>query len=319
VFVFLGVAGARALRRESRRLGDATLMLLLCGTLGVVVYLNLRAGASLGWGVLPDSAPHEARERDYFFVYGFWAWGCLAGCGAMSLLRVRGWPAWAAPAIALLPLLGNWTVMNRRREPEADAARRVAHAILGSAPRNAVLFLAGDNDSYPLWYAQEVEGLRRDVFPVTMPLLSAEWYTDQVARRTGLRWPPHESVPGTEWRHEQQAALIARAARAAGRPVAASAVLTPAERSLLGSAWVLSGVDYRAGAAAGADSAAATVDRSATLPWMPTSSSRPPPVENSVDMAPQTMLALLECPRLARPEAMAKEQRDSLEVRCNFR
>ena len=318
VFVLLGGVGARAVRRRSRRLGDAVLVLLTCGTLGVAAYLNLRAGASLGWGVLPDSAPHEARERDYFFVYGFWAWGCLAGCGAAALVRARRWPAWSAAGVALLPLIGNWSVMNRRREPERDAAQRVAHAVLGSAPRNAVLFLAGDNDSYPLWYAQEVEGLRRDVFPVTMPLLSAEWYTSQVARRTGLRWPAHEPVPGTEWRHEQQAALVARAARAAGRPVAASALLTPAERSLLGSGWVLSGVDYRSDGPVGADTTSVTVDRAATLPWLPTSTLRPH-AGNSVDLAPETMLGLLECPRLARRERMPEAQRDSLEVRCNFR
>ena len=316
-FLLLGVAGARTLRRESRRLGDAMLMLLLCGTLGVVVYLNLRAGASLGWGVLPDSAPHEARERDYFFVYGFWAWGCLAGCGAMTIVRARRWPAWSALAVALLPLAGNWSVMNRRREPERDAARRVAHAILESAPRGAVLFLAGDNDSYPLWYAQAVEGLRLDVTPVTMPLLSAKWYTDQVAQRTGLRWPSREPVPGTDWRHEQQAALIARAARAAGRPVAASALLTGEERSLLGSGWMLAGVDYRSTAPAGAGTDTAVVDLAATLPWIPMAAA--PSTEDNVDMAPPLMLALLECPRLARPEALEKEQRDSLEVRCNFR
>jgi hypothetical protein len=316
-FLLLGVAGARTLRRESRRLGDAMLMLLLCGTLGVVVYLNLRAGASLGWGVLPDSAPHEARERDYFFVYGFWAWGCLAGCGAMTIVRARRWPVWSALAVALLPLAGNWSVMNRRREPERDAARRVAHAILESAPRGAVLFLAGDNDSYPLWYAQAVEGLRLDVTPVTMPLLSAEWYTDQVAQRTGLRWPSREPVPGTDWRHEQQAALIARAARAAGRPVAASALLTGEERSLLGSGWMLAGVDYRSTAPAGAGTDTAVVDLAATLPWIPMAAA--PSTEDNVDMAPHQMLALLECPRLARPEALEKEQRDSLEVRCNFR
>lgn len=316
-FLLLGVAGARTLRRESRRLGDAMLMLLLCGTLGVVVYLNLRAGASLGRGVLPDSAPHEARERDYFFVYGFWAWGCLAGCGAMTIVRARRWPAWSALAVALLPLAGNWSVMNRRCEPERDAARRVAHAILESAPRGAVLFLAGDNDSYPLWYAQAVEGLRLDVTPVTMPLLSAKWYTDQVAQRTGLRWPSREPVPGTDWRHEQQAALIARAARAAGRPVAASALLTGEERSLLGSGWMLAGVDYRSTAPAGAGTDTAVVDLAATLPWIPMAAA--PSTEDNVDMAPHQMLALLECPRLARPEALEKEQRDSLEVRCNFR
>jgi hypothetical protein len=193
----------------------------------------------------------------------------------------------------------------------------VAHAILESAPRDAVLFLAGDNDSYPLWYAQEVEGLRRDVFPVTMPLLSAEWYTDQVARRTGLRWPAHEAVPGAQWRHEQQAALIARAAHANGRPVAASAVLTPGERALLGSGWVLSGVDYRATAPPGIGPATASVDRRATVPWI--AGSIPARAGNDVDLAPERMLGLLGCPRLARPEGLPEVQRDSLEVRCNFR
>jgi hypothetical protein len=293
------------------------LVLLLCGTLGVAAYLNMRAGASLGWGLLPDSTPHEARERDYFFVYGFWAWGCLAGCGAIALVRRREWPAWSALGVALLPLLGNAEAMNRRREPVSGAAARVAQAILQSAPRGAVLFLAGDNDSYPLWYAQQVEGLRPDVSPVTLPLLSAGWYTDEVSRRTGLRWPPHEHVPGAEWRHEQQAALIARAARAAGRPVAASPLLTADERALLGSDWTLAGVGFRAARAAGVGADTVRVDRAATLPWIPATPSIAD--EDDVDTAPRTMLELLECPRLARPETLAPAQRDSLEVRCNFR
>lgn len=318
VFALLAIVGARALRRDDRRLGDAMLVLLASGTLGVAVYLNLRAGASLGWGLLPDSVPHEARERDYFFVYGFWAWGCLVGCGAAALAKAWRWPAWSAAGVALLPLVGNWGAMNRRREPERDAARRVAHAILESAPRGAVLFLAGDNDSYPLWYAQQVEGMRRDVSPVTLPLLSAKWYTDEVARRTRLRWDVHERVPGMEWRHEQQAALIARAAAAAGRPVVASAVLTPAERAFLGSEWRLTGVNYRAGAAASIDAdSSVTVDRVATSPWIPASPFTP--AQDDVDTAPRTMLALLECPRLAQPGALAPAQLDSLEVRCNFR
>ena len=318
VFALLGVVGARALRRDARRLGDAMLVLLTCGTLGVAVYLNLRAGASLGWGVLPDAMPHEARERDYFFVYGFWAWGCLAGWGAVALARARRWPAPVGLLVVLLPLAGNWQVMNRRREPERDAARRVAHALLESSPRGAVLFLAGDNDSYPLWYAQEVEGVRRDVSPVTLPLLSAQWYTAEVARRTGLRWPENEKVPGTSWRHEQQASLIARAARERGRPVAASPMLTSTERALLGSAWSLAGVVYRAGAPAGAGATLAAVDRGATLRWIQSLPEHPESV-NAVDGAPRTMLALLRCPRLASLEMLPSSQRDSLEVRCNFR
>jgi hypothetical protein len=77
-------------------------------------------------------------------------------------------------------------------------------------------------------------------------------------------------------------------------------------------------VDYRSDAPVGADTGAATVDRAATLPWIP-SSTLPPHAGNSVDLAPETMLGLLECPRLARGETMPEAQRDSLEVRCNFR
>ncbi len=318
VFVLLAVAGARALRREARRLADAMLVLLVCGTFGVAVYLNMRPGASLGWGIVPDSVMHEARERDYFFVYGFWAWGCLAGCGAVALVRARRWPVSIALGAVALLLAGNWRAMNRRREPERDAARRVAHAILASAPRGAVLFLAGDNDSYPLWYAQQVEGLRTDVSTVTLPLLSARWYSSEIARRTGLRWASEEQVPGTTWRHEQQAALIARAARNAGRPVAASPMLLPGERALLGSGWALSGVDYRASRPAADTVAAASVDRQATLPWIPASPGRSVG-RDVVDGAPGRMLEFLECPRLARPEALTPAERDSLEVRCNFR
>lgn len=316
-FALLGVVGARSLRRDSKRLADALLVLLVCGTLGVAVYLNMRAGASLGWGVLPDSAPHEARERDYFFVYGFWAWGCLAGCGAAALVRARRWPVPVALVAALLPLAGNWRVSDRGEAPVANAAERVGHALLDNAPRDAVLFVAGDNDSYPLWYAQQVEGRRTDVSIVTMPLLSARWYTAEVARRTGLRWSTEEHVPGTQWRHEQQASLIARASRGAGRPVAASPLLTVEERALLGSGWRLLGVDYVSAMPPRAGASGAAVDSSA-LKWVP-GDPVPEAMAADVDGAPRVMLALLECPRLARAGRLPRAKRDSLEVTCNFR
>jgi len=317
-FALLAIVGARTLRRERPRLADALLVLLASGTIGVATYLNMRPGASLGWGVLPDSAVHEARERDYFFVYGFWAWGCLAGCGAAALVRARRWSSAVALVVVLLPLAGNWRVSNRRRATEAHAAERVAHAMLASAPRDAVLFLAGDNDSYPLWYAQQVAHERADVSVVTLPLLSARWYGEELARRTHFRWNEHEHVAGLDWRHEQQAVLIARAARAAGRPVAASPLLSAEERALLGSGWRLTGVLYLATAARGGRPIDAVVDTLATARWI----SRAPLQPSSgteVDDAPRIMLGLLDCPRLARPSDVPAARRDSLEVSCNFR
>jgi hypothetical protein len=318
LFVLLGVLGARTLRRDARHLTDALLVLLVCGTVGVAAYLNLKAGSSLGWGVLPDSTPHEARERDYFFVLGFWAWGSLAGYGALAIVRARRWPAPAAVAVAILPLMGNWRAVDRSHEPQATAAHTVATALLASAPRNAVMFTAGDNDSYPLWYAQQVEGQRPDVTLVTLSLLPAEWYQEELARRTGLRWR-NEPVAGARLRHEQVAAQLSAAARGAGRSIAATPGVTSGERALLGSDWSLSGVVYRSASAAGIGSELAVVDTAASLPWVARAPAFPPDDARAVDGVVGSMLTLLACPRLAARWTGLLSDRDSLEVKCNLR
>ena len=313
-FVLLAVVGARSLRRDARRLTDALLILLVCGTLGVAAYLNLKAGSSLGWGVIPDNAPHEARERDYFFVLGFWAWGCLVGYGAFALVRARRWPAPLALLVLVVPLLGNWRVSDRSREPRASAAALLARSLLESAPASAVLFTAGDNDSYPLWYAQQVLGTRRDVTLVTISLLPAEWYQAELRRRTGMRWRD-DAVPNVGWQHEQVAVQLASGARAAGRPVAASPALSATERSLLGSDWRLEGVVYVARQARTAAVEPATIDDGRTAPW----AARAPPRSAGVPLVDDVaawMLGYLSCPLLRDP---ATPGRDSLEVKCNLR
>jgi hypothetical protein len=319
LFVALGAMGWRSMRAHARRSADAVGLLTLCGSLGVCAYLNLKAGSSLGYGFVPADA-HEARERDYFFVLAFWGWGILAGQGALALARRRGWPSWVALAAAAVPLLGNWRANDRARGDQATAPHVVAAALLTSAPPSAVMFVGGDNDTYPLWYAQQVEGLRPDVSLVTMPLLPADWYNAEVARRTGLRWPAREYVPGAKWSHEERAALIARSARAAGRPVVASPALSAHDRSLLGAEWTMRGVVYVSGAPADGSSLPPT------FPTLPTSSAagrafgtgRVRRVELPDDVSAM-MLGLLECPRLGAPVSVRSPGRDSLEVRCNLR
>jgi hypothetical protein len=317
-FGALAVAGYRAMRRDAHRAARALLTLLVCGTLGVAVYLNLKAGSSLGWGVLPDSAPHEARERDYFFVLGFWAWGCLAGYGALALARRRGWPAAAALVACVVPLAGNWSTSDRTREPVASAAREVALALLGSTPPRGVLFAAGDNDSYPLWYAQQVEGARRDVVVVTVSLLPATWYQAELSRRSGLDWRG-EPAPKVRWQHEQIAAQIAGAARRAGRAVIASPSLTAAERALLGGSWRLEGMVYRSRAAGDGRVEPAVIDTVLTARWLGRAAPYPDTGPPMVDDVAARMRALLACPRLGAPWAGPPAARDSLEVKCNLR
>jgi hypothetical protein len=318
IFLFLGGSGWRAMRRDVPRVAWALTMLTVCGTIGVCVYLNLKAGASLGYGFVPTDA-HEARERDYFFVLGFWGWGLFAGYGALVFARARRWPVWIATAVVIIPVVGNWTANDRQHGQGGEVPRDVATALLSSAPRGAMLFVAGDNDSYPLWYMQRVEGLRPDVTLVTVPLLPADWYAEEIARRTGLRWPASEHVTGAMWQHEERAALIARAARAAGRPVSVSPALPAAERALLGSGWRLAGAVYVSSGAADGSHLPPLIDSSSAPAGWRMSGPRDAPGTRLPDDVSAMMLSLLDCPRLARLPPGPSASRDSLEVRCNFR
>lgn len=315
----LGAGGLREMRRRSPALSLALATLALAGTVGVAAYLNLKAGASLGWGILPEDAPHEARERDYFFVLGFWAWGCFAGAGAIALARKVRVPVPAALLALALPLAGNWRSADRSGEPEASAARRFAVALLEATPRGAVLFLDGDNDSYPLWYVQVVEGVRRDVILVTVPLLPADWYPAEIARRSRLRWND-EPVAGARTLSEQRAAQIAGAARGDGRAVAASPALSARERAMLGTGWVLRGPVYVAQGAGREQAMPASIDSAAAARWLAGRTAWPPQYRSPTgDDVARVMMGLLDCPRLALAGGAPPARRDSLEVKCNLR
>jgi hypothetical protein len=226
-FALLGITGASWHRRRDPRTWRALLMLFVCGTLGVIGYLNLKAGTSFGWQFVPDDALHEARDRDYFFVLGFWTWGLWVGMGGIALAERLRWRAPIGVVVAALPIALNWTAVDRRSEPEASMPREVAHELLDPLPARAVLFVAGDNDTYPLWYAQEVEHLRRDVTVVTLPLLGARWYVEEQERRHGLSGP--------------DAARIAATARSLGRPVAVALTVDEETRNQLAVSWTVLG------------------------------------------------------------------------------
>ena len=242
VFGALGALGAVAQRRASRRAFEGLAALMLCASLGVVGILNLRAGPSYGWGIVAQGALHEARERDYFFALAFACWGLWAGIGIAQFARRLGPGArLAMVALALVPVAANWPATSRRRTPDAQLPGVLGLATLAAAPANAVLLLAGDNDSYAVWWAQHVRGVRRDVTPVTVPLLPATWYRAEMRRRWGLmdssvvsRWS------GTDLTLE----AVAQGARRTGRPVAVGVGVSRRERELLGSGWIFGGLVY---------------------------------------------------------------------------
>ena len=244
LFGVLAVVGARWHWRRDPRSARAIGLLLLSGTLGVVTVLNLRAGPSIGFGVLPPDALHEARERDYFFALGFAAAALWAGAGAVAVAgRLAARREWLGIVVACVPIATNWGAADRRRQPDASLASTLGDALLQSAPRRAVLLLAGDNDSYAIWYQQQALGTRRDVTPITMPLLPARWYRAELARRDTLI----DATRVETWAGEGDGlAAIDSAARALGRPLATSAAVPRDVRTRLGGSWSLRGTRLRA-------------------------------------------------------------------------
>lgn len=327
LFVGLGVAGSVAHSRRDRRSWAALLILVAAATLGVVVYLNLRAGPSYGYGVLPADADREARERDYFFALGFAVFGIWVGQGAVALARsVARWAghprvAWVGLAVAALPFALNWRAIDRRREPDASLPAAFARATLESAPPRAVLFVAGDNDSYPLWYAQIAGHVRPDVTLVTVPLLGASWYRAELARRAGL----YDAADTAAWRgSSREAAAVARHAVREGRPVAAAVALEPAQRAALGDAWALRGLIYVRRSLREADDGALSIDAAAaSAAAARVSQLFPGPVDPARldDPAARYLTSLLRCPALARAAARgaAADSARLLASPCNFR
>lgn len=324
VFALFGLVGATAHRAADRRQWRAVLLLFLCGSLGVALYLNMHASPSFGWGILPANATREARERDYFFVLGFWAWGLWAGYGAVTMAqRLRLRPVFGV-ITAALPIVLNWSAVTRRHEPEASLPRRFGEELLRSAPQRAVLFVDGDNDTYPLWFLQQVDHFRRDVTVVTIPLLGARWYGAELARRYDLM---PRGADGDAARFASQSAAIAQRARELGRPVIASVSLDASTRNQLGRNWVFSGLVYVERTGLTADSASSApptgigVDSATTRDWtLRIEQWRKGRVAHaSTDSMDEYALGLLGCPRLWLLVSPAPAQVDSLASLCNRR
>jgi hypothetical protein len=187
VFASLGLRGCVAQRRSDRASWWLTFALWLVTGLGLVAYMNFRPGYARWFDIWPQGADHEVRERDYFFVVSFIVWGLWAGIGLATLageLRTRGkLVARLAPAVLLLaltPVALNWSAATRRHGADARLAADFAYDLLNSVPPYGILFTFGDNDTFPLWWAQEVAGIRRDVTIVCLALANTDWYMRQL-------------------------------------------------------------------------------------------------------------------------------------------
>jgi len=187
LFLGLGLRGSYAQRRVDRPAWWLLFMLFMVTGLGLVIYMNFRPGFGRWFDLYPQGGNHEVRERDYFFVVSFIIWGLWAGMGACllagALLQRAASLRRLAPAVfvlAAVPLALNWPAASRRHGPDATLAADFAHDLLNTAPPYGILFTYGDNDTFPLWWAQEVEGIRQDVTVVCLALANTDWYMRQL-------------------------------------------------------------------------------------------------------------------------------------------
>lgn len=162
----LGIAGIfvmLAMKRRGRMSCLTTTVLFIMTGLAIVVYLN--------------QSPGEPRERDYSFLGSYLAFAVWIGFGALGLVRVAGK---YAPAAACVPLAAVvWMCVENYDDHDRSgryAASRIPANVLNSLPPDAILFVNGDNATFPFWYSQEVEGIRRDVRVVNLAYLALPQY-----------------------------------------------------------------------------------------------------------------------------------------------
>ena len=175
--LLLGLIGLFFLFNKDKKLFWVMLVFFLFTGIAIQVYTNIR--------------PFEPRERDYSVVGSFYVFAMWIGFGVYAIynaLAKTSKSTLLAPAISVICLIlvpgilaaNNWDDHDR-------SGRETAHAMavkyLESCEPNAILFTIGDNDTFPLWYAQEIEGIRTDVRVVNTSLLQTDWYMDQMKRK----------------------------------------------------------------------------------------------------------------------------------------
>jgi hypothetical protein len=190
LFAALGALGLYAAWRADRAIFSYLLVLLGTLSVGLVIQLNFKYGYSLSPEITDRALYHEVRERDYFYVGSFLLWGSLAGIGLAWVWHALAGAAGgvrrytrSAPVllIAVIPLIMNWSWVSRAGD---YAARDWAFDLLMSVEPYGVLFTDGDNDTFPLWYLQEVEGIRQDVTVIVGQYLMTTWYPKQLQALT---------------------------------------------------------------------------------------------------------------------------------------
>src|SRR6266550_2766964 len=200
LFLVLGIIGGYVHWTYERRTFWYFGPLMFTLTLALIYYMNFK----YGWSQAPDlgdTVQREVRDRDYFYIWSYSAWGVWAALGLVyiwqsvaqiidrkasdppdssGLATRRSWLL-ATPLllIAWVPLAGNLSAASHRGDTfTADWG----YDLLNSVEPYGILITNGDNDTFPLWYAQEVEGVRQDVLVLVTSYLNTDWFVRQIIR-----------------------------------------------------------------------------------------------------------------------------------------
>lgn len=175
--LILGLIGLFFQINRAKKDAFVVFLLFFFTGLAIVVYLN--------------QYPYQPRERDYAYAASFYAFAIWIGIGVYAIydaLKDKISDKVGAVAATAVCMLAVPTIMAKEGWDDHDRSRRYtardfARNYLESCAPNAILFTNGDNDTFPLWYAQEVEGIRTDVRVVNLSLLNTDWYIDQMKRK----------------------------------------------------------------------------------------------------------------------------------------
>lgn len=190
--LLLGIIGLLFQLKKDKQNWWVTMLLFLLTGLAIVVYLN--------------QPPYQPRERDYAYAgsfYVFTIWIGLAVLAIHDLLKRWVPERYSAIAVSLVTLAvpfqmasQNWDDHDRSNR---YTARDLAYNYLSTCGEQAILVTHGDNDTFPLWYLQEVEEVRTDVRIMNTSLLGTDWYIDQMQYRVYESDPVKFSIPRSEY------------------------------------------------------------------------------------------------------------------------
>jgi len=189
--------------KENKARNKYYMLPLIFGLIGFFFHIMKRPNDFLGLFALfiitgigiiiySNQPPNEPRERDYVLVGSFFTFCIWIGMGALAIysllkekVKLGGLPAAGLASLLVLsaPILMGTQNFDDHSRAEHAGSRDYAANFLNSCEPNAIIFTYGDNDTYPLWYAQEVENIRRDVRVVNLSLIAVDWYIDQLRRK----------------------------------------------------------------------------------------------------------------------------------------